>query len=577
MGLILRLSLRNLLRQKRRNILLGTGIAFGMMILVIASSFSHGMVDVLINDIVSNAFGHLVVDSRIGNSQLSMIREKAPIIKVIKETIAPKDLVRIDESISTFGRGVGNGATDNVVVVGLTPKNEADKVNFFRNFFTLVHGKYSDFFSPSIDYPVVISESKAKSLNVKLHDVIRIRIPMVTGQIETAKLTVVAIANANNSFMDIVVFMEGNRLKKLLGYKPWESAGLQITLKDPKATAKKYADILHDKFKPTILSITGTANEVPGELLAFKNDNPSKNLLQKRIRLVNGDPKQAFGKEGVLISTELSKKLGVDVDQEFYFKYHTRYRGDYEEKLKVKGVYEPLTPIDTNTILVNGERIYSVYGRYLPATTNRLLIKDSHPLYEALAMEWKLLPRSKDSEALQSKYRLERRTKTDQLKMDIMTMYEGASDILKLEGVMNGVTLFAVLILFFIILIGVINTLRMTVKERTREIGTVRAIGMQDYDVRHMFIAETMLLTVLSCLAGILLGLIVIYILGSFQFNVHNALSIILKNKHLYFKPNPVTIFWNFLLIMIISAFTAFFPAQRAAKLKAVEALRHYE
>lgn len=68
MGLVFRLSLRNLFRQKRRNLMLGIGIAFGMMILVIANSFSHGMVDVLIKDIVSNAFGHLVIDGKMGNS-----------------------------------------------------------------------------------------------------------------------------------------------------------------------------------------------------------------------------------------------------------------------------------------------------------------------------------------------------------------------------------------------------------------------------------------------------------------------------------------------------------------------------
>ena len=48
-------------------------------------------------------------------------------------------------------------------------------------------------------------------------------------------------------------------------------------------------------------------------------------------------------------------------------------------------------------------------------------------------------------------------------------MYEGASDILKLEGVLNSITFIAVLLLFFIILVGVINTLRMTIKERTRK------------------------------------------------------------------------------------------------------------
>ena len=66
-----------------------------------------------------------------------------------------------------------------------------------------------------------------------------------------------------------------------------------------------------------------------------------------------------------------------------------------------------------------------------------------------------------------------------------------ASEVLKLEQVLNLITIIAVLILFFIILIGVVNTLRMTIRERTREIGTIRAIGMQKKDVRNVFILES--------------------------------------------------------------------------------------
>ena len=86
--------------------------------------------------------------------------------------------------------------------------------------------------------------------------------------------------------------------------------------------------------------------------------------------------------------------------------------------------------------------------------------------------------------------------------VDVESMYEMASDVLKLEGALNLITFGAVLVLFFIILIGVINTLRMTIRERTREIGTVRAIGMQKKDVRNSFILETMFLGLFSAIAG---------------------------------------------------------------------------
>ena len=53
MGIISKISFRNLTRQKRRNILLGFGIGFGMSILVIANSFSNGFMVVFIIDLLS--------------------------------------------------------------------------------------------------------------------------------------------------------------------------------------------------------------------------------------------------------------------------------------------------------------------------------------------------------------------------------------------------------------------------------------------------------------------------------------------------------------------------------------------
>ncbi len=576
MGLIYRLSLRNLLRQKRRNLLLGIGIAFGMMILVMANSFSHGIVDVLINDIVANAFGHLVIDSHPGGTEYGLIRDKARYEKIIKETVKKEDLVGVYENLGVFGRAVGNGDTDNIVVVGSMFLNEADKEEFFKGFFSLVSGDFNEFSSPTIEYPVIISDQKAKSLNVKLHDVIRVKLPMITGQVQAAKLTVVAIANANNSFMDIVAFMEGERVKKLLGYKPWEAASLQLNLKDPKKTAPYYAELLHPKLNPEVISIAGKINQQQTQLLTFQNTDAAKKQLMESIKIISGDTTDSIKKDGVMVSEKLARKLNLRVGEEFYFEYRTKYRGIYQEKMKLSAVYLADNLLGGDVLLANAERVHDFFGRYLPEQNSNFIAKDN-PLYGIQATEWKLLERSKDSEELEKKIKRERRIKTDQIKVDVITMYEGASDILKLEQVLNLITIFAGLILFFIILVGVVNTLRMTIRERTREIGTVRAIGMQKNDVRNIFIMETFLLTVISCIAGIILAVLAMWVLGSIQFNIDNALSMILKDKHLNFKINWMATLIIFIFITIISGLTAFFPARRAAKLSAVEALRHYE
>ncbi|HHU52049.1 MAG TPA: FtsX-like permease family protein [Firmicutes bacterium] len=574
MGLVTRLSWRNLVRQKKRNLFLGICIGFGMMILVVANSFSHGMVDVLINEVVSYAFGHLVVDGTQGNSYFTMIRDKERIVKIIEENIKPEDLLEINENLGMMGRAVGNGEADNVVVVGVTI--EEDEKYFFNDFFTLLDGNFDDYFSTDYEYPVIVSSAMAKSLNVKVHDTIKIRIPMVTGQIQAAKLTVIAIADASNTFMNMVLFMQGYRVKELLGYKPWESASLQVTLRDPLKTAKYYADILHEKLKPGVICVAGKIGRADCQLVAFKHHDQAKEALRAEVTIVAGDPEKAWEKRGVMVSKALAQKLGLKAGDKFNYSYQTKFRGIYEEEFTVDAIYDSRTKLGADVLLVNEERIHDILNTYLPAEFQEFLAEDD-PLYTALATEWKLLRRSKDSQELEKLYKNERKNKSTQSRLNIITMYEGASDILKLEAVLNLLTMNAVLILFFIILIGVVNTLRMTIKERTREIGTIRAIGMQKRDVRNVFIMETLFLTALSCIAGVTLGIVVIKVLGAFTFNSTGALSIILKDGRLVFKLAPLSILGNFLLILVIACVTAYFPARHAANLSAVEALRHYE
>ena len=66
----------------------------------------------------------------------------------------------------------------------------------------------------------------------------------------------------------------------------------------------------------------------------------------------------------------------------------------------------------------------------------------------------------------------------------------------------------AMLILAIVIaLLGVVNTLALSITERTREIGLLRAIGMQRRQLRQMIAAESMIISVIGALLGITLGL----------------------------------------------------------------------
>ena len=59
-----------------------------------------------------------------------------------------------------------------------------------------------------------------------------------------------------------------------------------------------------------------------------------------------------------------------------------------------------------------------------------------------------------------------------------------------------------------IALLGIVNTLFLSVYERTREIGLLRAVGMSRRQVRRMVRGESVVITLIGCVLGVLIGLL---------------------------------------------------------------------
>ena len=117
----------------------------------------------------------------------------------------------------------------------------------------------------------------------------------------------------------------------------------------------------------------------------------------------------------------------------------------------------------------------------------------------------------------------------------------------------------------------------MTIRERTREIGTMRSIGMQKSAVRNIFLLETFFLTFFSCLVGVVLAFLAMALLKLIPFaSTDNPLGMLLVNHRLHFVPSLIGTGFYLVLILAIAAVTAWFPSRRAANLSPSDALRHF-
>ncbi len=130
-----------------------------------------------------------------------------------------------------------------------------------------------------------------------------------------------------------------------------------------------------------------------------------------------------------------------------------------------------------------------------------------------------------------------------------------------LKSVLN--VLYVLLALSVLVsLFGIVNTLVLTVFERTRELGMLRAIGMTRRQVRRMIRHESVITSVIGAVIGIVLGVILA------------ALLISRVNEIDFFMP------WGQLAVFLILAIfvgivAAIFPARRAAKLDPLRALQY--
>ncbi|MGI8972932.1 MAG: ABC transporter permease, partial [Gaiella sp.] len=112
-------------------------------------------------------------------------------------------------------------------------------------------------------------------------------------------------------------------------------------------------------------------------------------------------------------------------------------------------------------------------------------------------------------------------------------------------------------------LFGIVNTLVLTVFERTREIGMLRAIGMTRRQVRRMIRHESVITSLIGAAIGIVLGIVLAALLiGRVDFIEFS------------FPTGQVIVFA--IAAVLVGIVAAIFPARRAARLNPLEAL-HYE
>jgi len=154
--------------------------------------------------------------------------------------------------------------------------------------------------------------------------------------------------------------------------------------------------------------------------------------------------------------------------------------------------------------------------------------------------------------------------------------WKGASGTAgKMSDFIRIVFIIAILIIAVVVVIIIMNTLVISVIERTAEIGTMRALGAQKGFVRQMFLIETLTQTVFFGILGAVLATLAITVLNAFHIPLANEFAqLLLGGKFMHLVPSFGSFIGTILAVFLVGWLAHLYPVSIALKIQPVKAMQ---
>jgi ABC-type lipoprotein release transport system permease subunit len=270
-----------------------------------------------------------------------------------------------------------------------------------------------------------------------------------------------------------------------------------------------------------------------------------------REGLVSGEFLTPDDRQGLLIGKPIADKLGLKVGDQVSLSVNTSNGDVAEQPFTIRGIYTTKTSgFDTINVFLPLAKAQTIVQAENHASTIFVLLKDISQTDAVVT-------------ALQNpNYQVLSWTKMNEL-------------IIQTEDLANGYISILYLIVLGVTATVIINTLIMSVFERTREIGILSALGMKGRRIMALFLAESSLLAVGGILMGLILGLLVIAYFTKFGFFIGNfGLTGILITDTIYTDLTLKDTVTLTIMAFIVTLLAGVYPAVLASRLEPVAALR---
>ncbi len=309
----------------------------------------------------------------------------------------------------------------------------------------------------------------------------------------------------------------------------------------------------------------------------------SQEAAFKRVIQIKDGKIDELAKPGtILVFEEQAKKLGVKVGDSMVVSALTSRGVNNTIDVRVAAIAQDIGLLSAWSVYIPDDSLRQLYQINSDATgAIQIYLKDMSRipqdmdlLRKAFVAEGYVLM-DREAKPFWQKFDSVNREDWTGQKLDITTWDEEMSFFKWTIAAIDGLMFVLIAVLLVIIAVGIMNSMWISIRERTREIGTLRAIGMHRTGILAMFMIEAFSLGVLGTSVGALLGILIAVLLNLAHLPVPEGAKMFLLTNTLHLAFDPASILKGMLVITGCTTLVSLIPSTHAARLKPVTAMQH--
>lgn len=361
-----------------------------------------------------------------------------------------------------------------------------------------------------------------------------------------------------NMIRNFVSFSSGYVQIHQKGY--WDEQSIDNTFEENEELNKtllENPDVTHILPRLETFALASYADKTKGVLILGIDPEMERKVNNLDEKVIQGSYLESQNDEAVLIGEGLATRFKLKVKDTLVLLgkgYHARSAA---AKYEVKGIIQLGSPELNNSIVY----LPLQQAQYMHVAENRLTALTIVP--------------NRVSQLNDLKFSLQKNIDTS--RYEVMTWKEMIPELNQFIEADRTGHYIIIIILYVIVSFGLFGTLLMMTFERIHEFGVLVAIGMKKRSLAYILLMESLMISLIGCLAGIAGGILLVQWFINNPIYFTGELKEVYENygiePYLYFSGNPKIFIVQALVILILSGLLAFYPVFKMMTLKPVEAI----